>query len=148
MDNIEILPYHYVLSCHYYWGGEVKVPLLIKTDVDLKKMIQTNLNQYIGFVQQHLAPLFDFASYSKNSKIVEIAEFRVEDYDPATDFDQFATEAIQQLSKHDIENVLERNQIKIEVNKNQPSSFDSFLEITEEQYNNMKNFIQFHSVAV
>lgn len=138
----------YLLECYYYWGGENKIPVMINTSVDLTALIQNDLAQYISFVQSHLAPLFDFASYSKNSKIVEIENCAYENYSVDIGFDEFVQNAIQKLSFRDLENITKGNALKIEVNREQPSSLNSFIEISEDTYNLMKPFTQWHSLNI
>lgn len=142
MPILSKVQHYYALECYYYWGGEIKIPLLIQTNINMADLMQTDLPQYINFVDTKLAHLFDFANYSSNPTLCRIGDYELDE--DATDIE----EAIKQLSDHDLANIRNNNSISLEVNKNQPSSFESFTEINEELFNLMKSFTQFHTVIV
>lgn len=140
MTNLSELQHYYILECYYYWGGEIKVPLMIQTPTNMVHLIQTDLPSYINFVQTNLAHLFDFANYSNDPTLWCIADIELNQESPNI------STALEQLSEGELAIIRKNNALKIEVNRNHPSSFDSFTEIDEEMFNKMKYFIQHHTV--
>lgn len=113
----------YLLNCIYSQSGENEIPLLLKTNVDLDRLLTTDLKGYLKFVQENLAESFDFANYLSNpniSKVLEVERLENED------FNVFIARVVNEIPIEKLEHHINSKNIPIEVNANHPSDFDGF----------------------
>lgn len=127
----DIYPLHkkpalYRLDCMYAWGGENEIPLLLHTNVNLKKLAK-DMPNFLDFVSIYLATHFSFANYMTDGNE---GIFSVEGIERGKDEDthDFLDRVTQELSK-DNPNVFS-GAFDITVSEYYPSSFMSFEKVS------------------
>lgn len=116
----------FMLNCLYSQNGENHIPLLLTTNVDLDRLIQTDLKQYLSFVQEYLAEAFDFANYQPDpniSKILDIKRAKDEE------FNAFVARVVDQCPIESLQHHINSRFIPIEVNAEFPSDLTGYQQI-------------------
>ncbi len=119
----------YLLNCMYSQNGQNEIPLLLVTNIDLDRLMQTDFIQYLKFVQEQLAESFDFANYQSDSNISKVLDVERE---KGEDFDLFIARVVNETPLEKLKHHIQSQNIPIEVNRSYPSDFDGYQVIPED----------------
>lgn len=110
-------------------GGENNINLLIKTDIDIEKLLKTDLRGYIAFIHGKLSDYFDFANHDDDSEAYSIANI---ERNPDESLETFISRVISSLSLEVIKNLHAGGALDYSINKAKPSTLNGFRKITDE----------------
>ncbi|HGF9505184.1 TPA: hypothetical protein ACJEU7_002402 [Acinetobacter baumannii] len=139
-------PLFFVMNCTYYWGGENKIPVLIKTNINLEALLLNDIGGYISLVEDKMLNFFNFGSYSGDVSITNIMGYQKSDLVDGLSFQEVFYKAIEAQGSE--LNAQFNRSFQIEINSELPSSFDSFHPIGEEIFNIMSDFTQHYELFI
>lgn len=122
-------PAYYIAECCYSWGGENHINILVKTDIDVHKLLKTDLRGYLEFIQDSLADHFDFANYEDDSEVFSIADFEREKGESREDF---FSRVITLITHKELQNIHDGGALNFSINAAKPSTLDGFRRISDE----------------
>lgn len=122
-------PAYYIAECIYSWGGENHINLLIKTDVDLHKLLKTDLRGYIEFIHESLADYFDFAHYEDDSESFSIANI---ERNPDESLEDFISRVIAAIDLDQLKTIHAGGTLDYSINRAKPSTLGGFRKISDE----------------
>lgn len=127
---------YYRLECNYSWGGCNEIPLLLHTNVNLKKLAK-DIPSFLNFVDTYLARYFDFADYMNNG---DEGIFSIEGIERKKDedIDAFLARVSDELQKDNAD--VFQGAFDITMSEYYPSSFNGFTKMDDKDVDGARAF--------
>lgn len=120
-------PIYYRLECMYFAEGQNAIPLLLRTNVHLEELAK-NPDLFLKFVQWNLSDYVDFANYLSDRLIYCVQDMVRGENEEVEAFLERVTKTLSQQNPDVFTGYFE-----ISINRNHPSSLNSFTRLNDEQ---------------
>lgn len=129
-NNFDYAPYQmtstvpFVLKSLYNMGGENIIHTMVSTNIDLDKLLTSDLRAFLYFFQEHLAEHIDCGNYDRDPNICQVFDVQRNDQS----FDDFIAEVVDYAEANNLTESLDKENILIVVNQNTPTSLLGFVQ--------------------